>query len=69
MRQSLQRQNPFRALIQPEIVLAAVESSEPLSRLNRHQCRPLDRPGSDGAPSEGATHPAEGRPGDHPRNA
>lgn len=41
-RQAL-RQNPFRVLTHPDVVLAAVESSEHLSRLNRHLCRPLDR--------------------------
>lgn len=36
--------NPFMLMLHPEVVLAAVESSERLSRLNRHLCRPLDRP-------------------------
>ena len=36
--------NPFMLMISPEIVLAAVENSERLSQLNRHLCRPLDRP-------------------------
>lgn len=36
--------NPFMLLLHPEIVLAAVEKSERLGRLNRHLCRPLDRP-------------------------
>jgi len=36
--------NPFMLLLNPEIVLAAVENSERLSQLNRHLCRPLDRP-------------------------
>lgn len=36
--------NPFMLLLHPEEVLAAVERSEPLSQLNRHLCRPLDRP-------------------------
>lgn len=35
--------NPFMLLLQPEVVLAAIENSEHLSRLNRHLCRPLDR--------------------------
>ncbi|MFO1329346.1 MAG: hypothetical protein U1F56_18450 [Rubrivivax sp.] len=30
-------------MIEPEVVLAAIENSERLSRLNRHLCRPLDR--------------------------
>jgi hypothetical protein len=37
-------QNPFLMLVQPEVVLAAVQKSEKLGRLNRHLCRPLDRP-------------------------
>lgn len=36
--------NPFMLLLNPEIVLAAVENSERLGQLNRHLCRPLDRP-------------------------
>ena len=36
--------NPFMLMLNPEVVLAAVESSERLSKLNRHLCRPLDRP-------------------------
>lgn len=37
------RHNPFMLMMNPEVVLAAVERSERLSRLNRHLCRPLDR--------------------------
>lgn len=36
--------NPFMLMMHPEVVLAAVEKSERLSQLNRHLCRPLDRP-------------------------
>ncbi len=36
--------NPFLMMLQPELVLAAMERSERLGRLNRHTCRPLDRP-------------------------
>jgi hypothetical protein len=36
--------NPFMLMINPEVVLAAMEKSERLSKLNRHLCRPLDRP-------------------------
>jgi hypothetical protein len=36
--------NPFLLMLQPEVVLAAIEKSEKLGRLNRHLCRPLDRP-------------------------
>lgn len=35
--------NPFLLLLNPEVVLAAIEKSEHLGRLNRHLCRPLDR--------------------------
>ena len=46
--------NPFMLLLHPEVVLAAIEKSERLERLNRHLCRPLDQP----APVAGrnATH-------------
>lgn len=47
MARQAQRLNPFRVLTHPDVVLAAVESSEHLSRLNRHLCRPLDRPAPD----------------------
>ena len=43
--------NPFMLMLNPEVILAAVEKSERLSQLNRHLCRPLDRP----APAAGAT--------------
>lgn len=36
--------NPFMLMVNPEVILAAVEKSERLSQLNRHLCRPLDRP-------------------------
>lgn len=60
--------NPFMLLVQPEAVLAAIEKSERLESLNRHLCRPLDRPApgtarpeADGAPDaddeEGAPNP------------
>ena len=42
-------QNPFMLMLQPEVVLAAIRSSERLGRLNRHLCRPLDRPVLPGA--------------------
>ena len=35
--------NPFMLLVNPEAVIAAMEKSERLGRLNRHLCRPLDR--------------------------
>jgi hypothetical protein len=36
-------ENPFMLMLDPAAVLAAVEKSERLGGLNRHQCRPLDR--------------------------
>lgn len=36
--------NPFMLMLSPEAVLAAVERSEKLGRLNRRMCHPLDRP-------------------------
>lgn len=44
MAQTTPEHNPFMLLVQPEAVFAAMEKSERLSRLNRHLCRPLDRP-------------------------
>jgi hypothetical protein len=46
--------NPFLLMVNPEEVLAAMEKSERLGALNRHLCRPLDRPqqaGSKAAPA------------------
>lgn len=43
MSQQSQVRNPFMLMIEPEVVLAAIENSERLGRLNRHLCRPLDR--------------------------
>lgn len=47
--------NPFMLMLNPEVVLAAVEKSERLGQLNRHLCRPLDR-----ATPQGAKAPVEG---------
>ncbi len=44
MAQHAQQRNPFMLLLHPEVILAAVEKSERLGQLNRHLCRPLDRP-------------------------
>ena len=44
--------NPFMLLLNPEVVLAAIEKSERLGQLNRQLCRPLDR--VPGIPSDGA---------------
>lgn len=47
MRQEKLVHNPFMLMLQPEQVLAAVERSEKLGRLNRRLCHPLDRPAPD----------------------
>ena len=53
MAQQLAERNPFMLMINPETVLAAVERSERLRQLNRHLCRPLDRPAPVSAPAAG----------------
>lgn len=35
--------NPFMLMLDPQAVIAAMEASERLKQLNRHECRPLDR--------------------------
>ncbi len=59
------QRNPFMLMIHPEVVLAAIEKSERLGQLNRHLCRPLDRPTTGG--TSGA--PAVRDEGDEPLNA
>lgn len=44
MAQETLSRNPFMLMMHPEVVLAAIEKSERLSQLNRHLCRPLDKP-------------------------
>lgn len=36
--------NPFGLMMDPQAILAAVERSERLGRLERRICRPLDKP-------------------------
>ncbi|WP_088280708.1 hypothetical protein [Ideonella sp. A 288] len=36
--------NPFMLMTDPQAVLASIEHSERLDRLQRRVCRPLDRP-------------------------
>lgn len=45
MTQHSQVRNPFMLMLQPEVVLAAIENSERLGRLSRRLCRPLDHQG------------------------
>ena len=47
--------NPFMLMTNPEVVLAAIEKSERLGKLNRHLCRPLDRPAPAAAGATGTT--------------
>ena len=49
MTQETLAHNPFMMMLRPEVVLAAVERSEKLGRLNRRLCHPLDRPVQPGA--------------------
>ena len=49
MTQLVQERNPFMPMMHPELVLAAVAKSERLEQLNRHLCRPLDKPAPLGA--------------------
>jgi hypothetical protein len=44
MTQVATARNPFLLMVDPAQVLAAMEKSERLGALNRHLCRPLDRP-------------------------
>lgn len=43
MPQTASQRNPFMLMMNPEVVLAAIEKSEKLSQLSRQLCRPLDR--------------------------
>lgn len=51
MAQQSQVRNPFMLMLEPEVVLAAIENSQRLGQLNRHMCRPLDRQVSPGQPA------------------
>lgn len=46
MSQQAQVRNPFMLLVNPEVVLAAIDNSPHLSKLNSKLCRPLDGPTS-----------------------
>lgn len=54
--------NPFALMIDPHAVLAQIEHSERLERLQRRVCRPLDRPLLSGA-GESGDDAAEGHGG------
>lgn len=49
MTQLVVERNPFMLMMHPERVLEAVAKSERLEQLNRHLCRPLDKPAPGGA--------------------
>ena len=44
MSQQAQVRNPFMLLVNPGVVLAAIENSAHLNKLNSKLCRPLDGP-------------------------
>jgi hypothetical protein len=47
--------NPFLLMLNPEVVLAAIENSERLGKLDRRLCRPLDRHPVSGQIADDAT--------------
>ena len=59
MSQQAQARNPFMLLVNPEVVLAAIENSERLGKLNSKMCRPLDGPVAGAAAEEGSDEPAD----------
>jgi hypothetical protein len=58
MKQESQVRNPFMLMLQPDVVVAAMERSEKLGRLNRRLCHPLDRPAPPNSPADAARRPA-----------
>lgn len=54
MSEQLAVSNPFLLMLQPELVLAAMEKSERLNQLTRRMCRPLDRIPGEGTPTAAA---------------
>ena len=67
MTHQVQERNPFMLMINPEVVLAAMEKSERLAQLNRHLCRPLDKPvngGGDENAAESGETPDDPSPSD-----
>ena len=51
MTQETLASNPFMLMLNPEVVLAAMERSAMLGGLNRRTCHPLDRPVPTGLPA------------------
>lgn len=60
MSQQAQVRNPFMLLVNPEVVLAAIENSEHLGKLNSKLCRPLDGPVTAASSEDGNDEAAEG---------
>jgi hypothetical protein len=58
--------NPFALMIDPQAVLAQIENSERLERLQRRVCRPLDKPllGAVGDSSEDGADAGSGQRAD-----
>lgn len=54
--------NPFMLMLNPEVVLAAIENSERLGKLDRRMCRPLDRHSVTGQVAEDAASQADEAP-------
>lgn len=64
MAHQVSERNPFMLMMNPEVVIAAMEKSERLGQLRRQLCRPLDRPVSGGGAESDAdlTEPADDQP-------
>jgi hypothetical protein len=59
MSQETLASNPFMMMLNPEVVLAAIERSEKLGRLNSRMCHPLDKP----VPTAAGTASKDGQQG------
>ena len=55
--------NPFALLLDPQAVIAQIEASQRLERLERRVCRPLDKPLL-GAAADGEDVDVAGEPAD-----
>jgi hypothetical protein len=67
MAQTSTVRNPFLLMLNPEVVIAAMERSERLSGLNRHLCRPLDKAQPNTAEGEDDSAEPKPAPGLHDR--
>ena len=59
MSQQAQVRNPFMLLVNPGVVLAAIENSERLAKLNSKMCRPLDGPATAATAEDGTDETAD----------